>query len=374
MDEDYRDTHARRSLSLASNHPPRSADGGSWPDDGARRNADGERPRGDGRQRTARAYAARPQDDRVTGSPRAATQHPTTRRDATRHAPARHPGTQRRTGQSSGYTASARGARTTRGAAADIRGTSRTGAGLYRSPRTERLPAIPPRLVVAVLALIVLLGAALVACDAMQRSAAEAAQREKQEQERKLHESQRVDAATLGATAAPLSTPKSAWRQGETPHLYQIDPVWSEQPYAGDTVRTNGCGPTSLAMVYARLTGKTDLDPARMAAFADSYNFAPTGATEWAFMTVGASMLGLGSYTLPVTRDSITQALESGQPVICSVVPGDFTTTGHYIVLDNIDERGMVQVFDPNSALNSARRWGIQRIIEQTANCWTFWA
>ena len=59
------------------------------------------------------------------------------------------------------------------------------------------------------------------------------------------------------------------------PHLYQTDPAWANKSYAGGTVRANACGPTSLTMVYIYLTGRTDLDPGAMAAFADENNFAP---------------------------------------------------------------------------------------------------
>lgn len=185
-------------------------------------------------------------------------------------------------------------------------------------------------------------------------------------------EAQRVHPEDLGITVAGISTPRSAWKKGEMPRLYQTDPAWAYKPYGGGTVRANACGPTALTMVYVYLTGKTDFDPGSMAAFADSYNYAPTGATEWSFMTEGAGMFGLQSWSISVNRGSIQQALEAGQPVICSMTPGDFTNIGHYIVLKSIDERGMLEVFDPNSAATSAQRWPIQRIINQTANCWAF--
>ena len=63
------------------------------------------------------------------------------------------------------------------------------------------------------------------------------------------------------------STPAHAWRKGEVPFLYQIDPQWSDEPYAGGNIHENGCGPTCLSMVYISLTGKTDLDPVAMARF-----------------------------------------------------------------------------------------------------------
>ncbi len=46
------------------------------------------------------------------------------------------------------------------------------------------------------------------------------------------------------------STPAHAWRKGEVPFLYQIDPQWSDEPYAGGNIHENGCGPTCLSMVY----------------------------------------------------------------------------------------------------------------------------
>ena len=72
---------------------------------------------------------------------------------------------------------------------------------------------------------------------------------------------------------AAHSTPSHAWRKGEVPFLYQIDPQWSDEPYAGGNILGNGCGPTCLSMVYVSLTGKTDLDPAAMARFSEQSGF-----------------------------------------------------------------------------------------------------
>lgn len=240
-----------------------------------------------------------------------------------------------------------------------------------RSSWLERLMRTP--VIVIVLAIALLGGGGFAIHFANQQRAAEEAAQAEAAAEKKRLAAQKVNPLRLGIGAYPVSTPRSEWKQGTMPHLYQTDPAWAQLPYAGGTVENNACGPTSLTMVYVYLTGRTDLDPGDMAAFADQNNFAPTGATEWSFMTMGASMLGLNSTALPITRNAITQALANGSPVICSVLPGDFTAVGHYIVLKSIDDRGMVEVFDPNSPYNSARRWDIQRILTQTRNCWSFW-
>lgn len=152
---------------------------------------------------------------------------------------------------------------------------------------------LQPRVIVAVLALVLVGGGGLaIYSSAQQRAAEEAAQAEAAAEKKRLA-NQAVNPNKLGVGAYAVSTPRSEWTQGTMPHLYQTDPAWANKSYAGGTVRANACGPTSLTMVYIYLTGRTDLDPGAMAAFADENNFAPTGATEWSFMTEGASMLGI---------------------------------------------------------------------------------
>lgn len=230
-----------------------------------------------------------------------------------------------------------------------------------------------PLIVTCLVAILVIGFGAFGIISATQRHAAEVAAQEQKDAQKKELAARIVHPTQLGTTLLPASTPRAEWKQGTLPHLYQTDPTWADQPYAGGTVRVNACGPTCLTMVYVCLTGRTDMDPARMSAFADQNNFAPTGATEWSFMTSGANMLGIQSTQIHPTRESIENALAGGRPVICSVHPGDFTSVGHFIVLGGIDDQGMVEVFDPNSPFNSAQRWPIQRILNQTKACWSFW-
>lgn len=173
---------------------------------------------------------------------------------------------------------------------------------------------------------------------------------------------------TLGL--APSSTPVAEWRAGEVPELYQIDPAWADELYAGGTVGENGCGPTCLAMAYVALTGRTDMDPATMAAFSEREGYTVDGMTAWALMTEGAHALGLTSEELPANAASIRAALEAGQVIIASVRPGDFTTTGHFIVLAGIAANGELEISDPNSAERTHETWGIERVLGQCANLW----
>lgn len=168
------------------------------------------------------------------------------------------------------------------------------------------------------------------------------------------------------------STPRADWRAGAVPYLYQTDPQWAGHPYAGGTVEKNGCGPTCLSMVYVALTGRDDLDPAAMADFSGRGGYVSNGMTAWALMSDGAAELGLVSQELPASAGSVREALLAGKPVICSVGPGDFTTTGHFIVLSGLTEDGEVVVHDPNSAERSARPWDLDRVLGQCLNLWAF--
>lgn len=176
--------------------------------------------------------------------------------------------------------------------------------------------------------------------------------------------------APAAASEPVTSTPRSQWALGEVPHLYQTDPAWASLPYAGGTIEKNGCGPTCLAMAYVALTGSTELGPAEMAEFAERGGYVTDGMTAWSLMTEGASELGLSSEELPADAGAVRAALEAGRPVICSVRPGDFTTTGHFIVLAGLADDGTVVVRDPNSAERSGRTWDLQRVLDQCANLW----
>ena len=180
-------------------------------------------------------------------------------------------------------------------------------------------------------------------------------------------------AATVSRSEQPThSTPRADWRAGAVPYLYQTDPQWASHPYAGGTVEKNGCGPTCLSMVYVALTGRNDLDPAAMADFSGRDGYVSNGMTAWALMSDGAAELGLTSEELPASAGAVREALLAGKPVICSVGPGDFTTTGHFIVLSGMTEDGEVVVHDPNSAERSTRPWDLERVLGQCLNLWAF--
>lgn len=171
---------------------------------------------------------------------------------------------------------------------------------------------------------------------------------------------------------APVSTPMSQWKKGEMPYLYQTDAQWANKKYAGDTIGISGCGPTCLSMVYVMLTGDKDYGPVQMARFSEKNGFVMDGATAWALMTDGASELGISGREIPADATVVKRELKQGHPVICSMRPGDFTTTGHFIALAGMDDNGHVRVHDPNSVANSKKGWDLDTVLEQCKGIWAF--
>ena len=169
---------------------------------------------------------------------------------------------------------------------------------------------------------------------------------------------------------APVSTPVSQWERGEMPYLYQTDAQWANKRYAGDTIGKSGCGPTCLSMAYIMLTGDKGYGPVEMARYSEEQGYVMDGATAWALMTDGADGLGISGREIPASPSVVSSELEDGHPVICSMRPGDFTTTGHFIVLSGMDDDGHVRVHDPNSVANSKKAWSLDTVLEQCKGIW----
>jgi hypothetical protein len=160
---------------------------------------------------------------------------------------------------------------------------------------------------------------------------------------------------------------------GTIPLFLQWDERWGYELYGNDFLAVTGCGPTCLSMVYCGLTQDTDWNPYQMAQEAEREGYYVSGSgSAWEMMTGLASELGLTAKNVIFDEDHIKEELNAGRPIICAMGPGDFTTTGHFIVLTGVNSDGSIAVNDPNSRENSRTDWDIQTIMSQTRNLWSY--
>ena len=161
---------------------------------------------------------------------------------------------------------------------------------------------------------------------------------------------------------------------GKIPLLLQYDTRWGYGDYGSSTVAVSGCGPTCLSMVIAGLTGENAVTPYTVAQYANAEGYyVPGSGTSWTLMSEGAVHLGVSGEELPLSQSVMERALEEGKPIICSVRPGDFTTSGHFIVITGIKD-GQFVVNDPNSTERSNRLWDYETLQPQISNLWAFQA
>lgn len=170
---------------------------------------------------------------------------------------------------------------------------------------------------------------------------------------------------------APANTIGEVTR-GQIPLLLQWDERWGYASYGGELMALSGCGPTCLAMVAAGLTGNAAVTPYEVARYAEQNGFYVAGeGSSWTLMSEGGAAFGVTGRELPLSENMVMDCLLQGQPVICSMRPGDFTTTGHFIVLVGVKD-GQIQVNDPNSRERSEKLWDWSTLEYQITNLWAF--
>ena len=159
-------------------------------------------------------------------------------------------------------------------------------------------------------------------------------------------------------------------RTGTVPLFLQWDPMWGYEDYGSSCIAVTGCGPTSLAMAGYYLTGDSNMTPGKVAKFAEKAGYyAPGYGSSWTLIGEGAEQLGLTSTELPLVKKKLVDALDAGHPVILAMGEGDFTSTGHYIVLTGYQEEGFT-LNDPNSRVNSQKLWPYEQLESQIRNIW----
>lgn len=155
------------------------------------------------------------------------------------------------------------------------------------------------------------------------------------------------------------------------PLFLQWDPRWGYLTYGSDVAGLTGCGPVCLSMAATYVTADPSFSPDAMLRFAAEQGYyVPGSGSSWTLVSEGGPKLGLTVTELPLDEGRIRKALAAGCPVICAMGPGDFTTSGHFVVIAGTQD-GLFQINDPNSRSNSAKLWSYEQIQGQIRNLWS---
>lgn len=159
---------------------------------------------------------------------------------------------------------------------------------------------------------------------------------------------------------------------GGIPQLLQWDERWGYSPYGTSIIAVSGCGPTCMAMVVSGLTGDNTITPAVMADYGTTHGYIDDdNNTYWAFMREACANWGISCRETGTSEEEVAAVLSGDRPIICSVGPGDFTQSGHFIVLTSYNN-GVVTVCDPFSQANSDKTWVYDDIKGQIKAMWVY--
>lgn len=163
----------------------------------------------------------------------------------------------------------------------------------------------------------------------------------------------------------------SEYKNSESVPLFlQWDPRWGYMTYGDGMAGLTACAPVCLSMAAYYLTEDEAYSPDKMIEFSAKNGYYSWGnGTSWSLISEGAVELGFDVTEIPLVEKQILDNLEAGNPIICSMGPGDFTTTGHFIVMTGISD-GKIRVNDPNSRENSEKLWEYDDISGQIRNLW----
>jgi len=161
-------------------------------------------------------------------------------------------------------------------------------------------------------------------------------------------------------------------KEQEFPLFLQWDRRWGYESYGDSCIGLAGCGPTCLSMVLFYLTKDETYSPDKIAAYSveNGYYVEGTG-TSWVLMEDIAKLYGIKVNSISSSANNMRAVLDNGGIIICAMGKGDFTVSGHYIVIYGYDNEGFM-INDPNCVARSGSRWTFSEIEKQIKSIWAY--
>ena len=157
----------------------------------------------------------------------------------------------------------------------------------------------------------------------------------------------------------------------------QTDPRWGSLDYSAPgektTIAASGCGPTAMAMVLATWADPS-VTPKTECAWALAHGYkAPRQGTYYGYFEEAGRRYGLKTYRLNYSNiygndrsayhAQARDALDRGELVIACMGPGNWTSSGHYVLVYGI-EGDTIYINDPAST-KAARTKGSYSLFKQ---------
>lgn len=157
------------------------------------------------------------------------------------------------------------------------------------------------------------------------------------------------------------------------PLFVQWDKRWGYEKYSGNFFAASGCGPTTLSMVVVYLTHNREASPLAVAKYSKEAGYSVDGSgSSWTLISEGCRHYGVKAKTVALDESRMKAELDAGHPIVINVGPGDFTDTGHFMVITGYDDEGF-SINDPNSIEKSGKRWLFKNISSQIRAVWSMY-
>ena len=157
------------------------------------------------------------------------------------------------------------------------------------------------------------------------------------------------------------------------PLFVQWDTRWGYEKYCGNFFAASGCGPTTLSMVVVYLTHNREASPIAVAKYSKEAGYSVDGSgSSWTLISEGCMHYGVKAKAVALDESRMKAELDEGHPIVVNVGPGDFTDTGHFMVITGYDDEGF-SINDPNSIEKSGKRWLFKNISSQIRAVWSMY-
>ena len=157
------------------------------------------------------------------------------------------------------------------------------------------------------------------------------------------------------------------------PLFVQWDKRWGYEKNSGNFFAASGCGPTTLSMVVVYLTHNREASPIAVAKYSKEAGYSVDGSgSSWTLISEGCRHYGVKAKTVALDESRMKAELDEGHPIVVNVGPGDFTDTGHFMVITGYDDEGF-SINDPNSIEKSGKRWLFKNISSQIRAVWSMY-